>query len=727
MIIKKILILVCIWLGPLGCTFAMANSPVKEVVSDTLRITQAGFQATKAEIEGGVVTAYSKQHIQSLGQGRFQIKRHIIFAILNAQSADAFSKFSFPYNAYFNDFKLEFARVLTQEGSIHVPEQDAIKETDAQDFSDQRYINFALPAVQEGAFIEIAYTRTFNKPYLDDYWWTSAHFSYLHGKNLLRIPATRTSIIQVDTKAAETMQFDLRNAEQAILQQDGKSYIWTYSNIPEIWPEPYVNDFYEKIPGLELSTLPSWEPIDTWGTETFLKLAVADDGIAALASQIVGAETDKAARIKSLFAWMQKNIRYISADLNRGGLIPHAPADVLRNRYGDCKDQSVLLITLLKALGIDAFPALISPLPRKQPNLRQPDQSFSHMIVYIPMEDGEIWLDPSIPNNSYLHLPWPLKNVKAFVINSQGGQLLKTPASHIGENRVELFSKLSPGKDDEVMIADVSAKLYGDFSLAFRSGQLPSAEIKKIWEQIFRQIYSKATISSIETENAADSHLATAKLSFEREFDNHEAGKKYLISGGIRQSLSSFTYLMTLPSPADRKYDFSLNFPFKIDYHYQLAFPRNQYKNEVLTEPVSSKTQYFSVDTSLKYSNNGISVRSEFTLEDPAIPVSDYKEFYKSLQSGIQHSNWVAIFVRQSQDTAGSTNKNDGPLAKIDELLNAMNYDDAYEALQAYLTKYPASGEAYYKLGIAQGWRDEYEASEKSLQKAKSLGYQPEY
>ena len=46
-------------------------------------------------------------------------------------------------------------------------------------------------------------------------------------------------------------------------------------------------------------------------------------------------------------------IEYVQADLNRGGFTPHFAEDVFNNRYGDCKDQSILLLSLLKCIDVE--------------------------------------------------------------------------------------------------------------------------------------------------------------------------------------------------------------------------------------------------------------------------------------------------------------------------------------------------------------------------------------
>ncbi len=49
--------------------------------------------------------------------------------------------------------------------------------------------------------------------------------------------------------------------------------------------------------------------------------------------------------------------RYSSARLRR---VPHKAVDILRNRYGDCKDHVALFGALLQAVGIRSEPVLLN-------------------------------------------------------------------------------------------------------------------------------------------------------------------------------------------------------------------------------------------------------------------------------------------------------------------------------------------------------------------------------
>ena len=56
---------------------------------------------------------------------------------------------------------------------------------------------------------------------------------------------------------------------------------------------------------------------------------------------------------------------------------PTPASETLALRYGDCKDKTVLLISLLKALGVEAHPALVNTEDNKL--------AYRYLLAYLTM------------------------------------------------------------------------------------------------------------------------------------------------------------------------------------------------------------------------------------------------------------------------------------------------------------------------------------------------------
>jgi len=81
-----------------------------------------------------------------------------------------------------------------------------------------------------------------------------------------------------------------------------------------------------------------------------------------------------------------------------GSIKPFPPSKVISQRFGDCKDKSLLLATLLNNLGVEhAYPALVNTsLVRGVDEMLPGGQVFNHCIVHFKFKDNDYWVDPTI-------------------------------------------------------------------------------------------------------------------------------------------------------------------------------------------------------------------------------------------------------------------------------------------------------------------------------------------
>ena len=107
------------------------------------------------------------------------------------------------------------------------------------------------------------------------------------------------------------------------------------------------------------------------------------------------------ARVLGALQWVQGEIRYFSVSLGESTHRPHDPAWVVQRRYGDCKDKTYLLVSLLRELGIDAQPMLVSLQSRRMPAKLLPSpEVFDHAIVRVRLQGKSYYLDGTRPAQS---------------------------------------------------------------------------------------------------------------------------------------------------------------------------------------------------------------------------------------------------------------------------------------------------------------------------------------
>jgi len=105
-------------------------------------------------------------------------------------------------------------------------------------------------------------------------------------------------------------------------------------------------------------------------------------------------QPDQLAQAIAALKLVQDEIGYLANGLDGGNYIPQTPAETWQLRYGDCKAKTLLLLSILSDLGIEAEAVLV--------NLGGGDivgemlpiaAAFNHVIVRARVEGADYWLD----------------------------------------------------------------------------------------------------------------------------------------------------------------------------------------------------------------------------------------------------------------------------------------------------------------------------------------------
>jgi len=97
-------------------------------------------------------------------------------------------------------------------------------------------------------------------------------------------------------------------------------------------------------------------------------------------------------KIAALYAYMQKEYRYVSIQLGIGGQKPMSPGEVFTNKFGDCKALTYLMKTMLREIGIESCYVEIGTKVRRQLHEFAFPGFKDHVILKIPGEK-DLWIE----------------------------------------------------------------------------------------------------------------------------------------------------------------------------------------------------------------------------------------------------------------------------------------------------------------------------------------------
>jgi transglutaminase-like putative cysteine protease len=273
-------------------------------------------------------------------------------------------------------------QVLQQEQSL---EQDAI-------MNGEKSIVLVLDDVRAGDVIDYAYSVKGKNPVFD---W---HFSSIVPVAMEGVSAEHvlTRVLWPRDKRLYAKAHGCSVAP-ALVQGDGYlEYDWEFRQVPGITPEDSLPDWYDPEEWIQLSDFQSWAEVNQWALSLFQVTAPFSPELSQQIAgwrQIPGQEQ----KVLAVLRFVQDNVRYFGIEIGVSSEKPADPSVVFSRRFGDCKDKSLLFVTILRALGIEAYPVLVnSTLGHALDDWAPSAGAFDHCIAEVRC-DGEIYfVDPTM-------------------------------------------------------------------------------------------------------------------------------------------------------------------------------------------------------------------------------------------------------------------------------------------------------------------------------------------
>jgi hypothetical protein len=212
-------------------------------------------------------------------------------------------------------------------------------------------------------------------------------------------------------------------------------------------PEKAMVSPRDLCPEFVATTLDRWETIGARFHAAVADKIESTPEIDALAATIVGERVGLEAA-RAIHRWVCGNVQYVAVYLREmSGWVPHSASEVLKNGYGDCKDQFVLMASLLRSRGIEAEPVLVNydrsfvPFPIATP------LQFNHCMAYLP--EFDLYSNPIDPYRDLGELEVMLSD-KFVVIASPEGRIGRTPAGSADKNRYHIEQTVAIAADGSV-------------------------------------------------------------------------------------------------------------------------------------------------------------------------------------------------------------------------------------------------------------------------------------
>jgi hypothetical protein len=262
-----------------------------------------------------------------------------------------------------------------------------------------------------GDVLEYAFTTRGANPIMGD------HFSTrLAVRTGVALDRQRIRIVWSGDKPLHVRQHRVEVEAKKAAVPGGTEYVWDFANLEMVPYEDYTPPSYEPYPYLELSDFDSWARVVEWAlplydlTGTMLPVELeklikqwqnmgstreSSTMDSTRESSAVGSTRELSARLALQF--VQDDLRYTGLEMGPDSYKPAPPAETFERRFGDCKGKVLLLCAILRAMNLEASPALVNSYLREAIGRRLPSPfAFDHVIVKLNLNGKIVWLDPTI-------------------------------------------------------------------------------------------------------------------------------------------------------------------------------------------------------------------------------------------------------------------------------------------------------------------------------------------
>ena len=144
-------------------------------------------------------------------------------------------------------------------------------------------------------------------------------------------------------------------------------HTWEGRSIPQCFSEPGMPSLNTCGQRVLVSTSADWQSISKWYWGLSAPHLKATSAITAKARKLAKGGKTRIDKIKCIFRFVSQEIRYmgITTETTAPGFEPHDVKITFDNRYGVCRDKAALLVAMLRAADIKAYPVLIMVGPKR--------------------------------------------------------------------------------------------------------------------------------------------------------------------------------------------------------------------------------------------------------------------------------------------------------------------------------------------------------------------------
>lgn len=320
--------------------------------------------------------------------------------------------------------------------------------------------------------------------------------------------------------------------------------------------------------------------------------------------------------VRERMTWNGDNSKYVSTTLGKA----------YKEGTGNCADINLNLVVLLRELGFDAYPVILSTQDHGIIHPAHPSVSrFNYVIALVESGDESVLLDATDPDAEINILPVRCLNDKGMIVKESGPEWINL----MGYKPYTLISTNNMNINEDLSITGSSIDQYQEYASYYQRKAVRSYTDIAEYQQSLEDNEGYYKIKQMEIKGL---DTTGAGLRIELEFNHRQYLEATNDIAFFRPAFQPF--ISENPFKLEtREYPVEFNYPYKIQQVYRFSIPEN-YKISELPESINARTP----DGSIKYIYNIqqmgsiVTLNVVFSLDKTLFVPEDYqilKQFYQ--------------------------------------------------------------------------------------------------
>lgn len=653
-------------------------------------MNQPPFSAAPAELQKAFEGLRADDHSVTvlLEEGRYEFETaekytyrlRKIFKTWTKAGAEGWAMVEHTWAPWEEERPVIKARVISQSGAAHQLDpktiaESAVRDGDVDILTDRRMLKAPLPAVEAGSIVEIEITERHTRAPFAAGGVHSFYFGY-------GVPIERTKLT-IRGPVAVPFRLKVHQLPQAVVKDASAS------GVREIAVEqgpmkpledvpPFLPPDAPRGPHVAFSTGKDWATLATGYSAIVDQQLKGFNAANYLPKFSAGAGREE--KILAIVEKLNREIRYTGIEFAEATVIPHSPDDVVKRKYGDCKDKSSLAVALLRAAGIPAHVALLRSSSGKDVEQELPGMhAFNHAIVYVPGEP-DFWLDLTDPDVRLGVIAPSNQGRFALVARAQTTGLMRTPELTAEDNRaIETREFLLPELGRAKIIE--TTETFGAVDRVYR-GEFGGASEKDLRESLksyVEKVYGEAKISRITTGDDTD---LQKPMTLRIELENAQRGSSGRTEAAVGIFLSHIADRLPVffreeqkkdpekPARPERTQDYVIAEPFTSEWRYRITAPAG-FKIRQLPEAQDEKLAFTTLTARYARENDTtVTATFRFVMPKKRFTAAEGKALREAMVELGQRKALLIYFDQIGETHLASGNVKDA-IAEFDKLRKA--------------------------------------------------------